>query len=55
MLSQPRDFGVALIGVLHIGEAGRSDVLGLLILDVQYLGAVALSAVGAGEVTGAVV
>ena len=54
-LSQPRNLGVELVGVLHIGEAGRSDVLGLLLLDAQYLGAVALGAVGAGEITGAVV
>ena len=47
-LSQPRNLGVELVAVLHIAKAGRSDVLGLLLLDVQHLGAVALGAVGAG-------
>ena len=54
-LSQPRNFGVELVAALHIGEAGRSNVLGLLLLDAQHLGAVALGAVGAGEVAGTVV
>ena len=54
-LSQPRNLGVELVAALHVGEAGRGDVLVLLLLDVQHLGAVAGCAVHAREVAGAVV
>ena len=54
-LSQPRNLGVELVAALHVAEAGRSDVLVLVLLDVEHLGAVAGCTVHAREVAGAVV